>query len=321
MATKKTQTLLLLLALAALSISCNAGIGKISTYWGQYSDEPSLAEACSTGNYDIVVIGFLHKFGNFQIPEINLAGHCNPTIPHDCAKISHDIKACQSQGIKVFLSLGGAGGTLVSTEDAQQVADYLWNNFLGGSSSFRPLGDAVLDGIDFAITGATTALYWDELAQMLYDYSQYSQQEQGKKVYLSALPQCQYPDYWVGKALATGLFDYVWVQFFNNQPCQYSNGNAINLLNSWEQWTSSVPNAVIFLGLPASPDAAFSGGYLTPEQLVSEVHPNIINSDKYGGVMLWNFYFDNISGYSSEIRNVNLESLPAGHSSAIRASA
>jgi chitinase len=47
----------------------------------------------------------------------------------------------------VLLSLGGSYG-LSSTDEANSVANYLWDNFLGGSSSSRPLGDAVLDGIE-----------------------------------------------------------------------------------------------------------------------------------------------------------------------------
>ncbi|XP_039130941.1 uncharacterized protein LOC120267362 [Dioscorea cayenensis subsp. rotundata] len=173
MATQKTLTLLLL-TLAALSITSNAGIGSIVVYWGQNGYEGSLAEACSTGNYDIVVLAFLYQFGNFQTPGLNLAGHCDPTSSSGCTSISNDIKACQRKHIKVFLSLGGASGsyTLVSNKDAQEVADYLWNNFLGGSSSSRPLGDAVLDGIDFDIESGTNE-HWEELAQMLYEYSKH----------------------------------------------------------------------------------------------------------------------------------------------------
>ncbi|XP_039137428.1 acidic endochitinase-like [Dioscorea cayenensis subsp. rotundata] len=309
MATQKTLTLLFLLTLAALCITSNAGITKITTYWGRNRDEGSLAETCSTGNYDIVIIGFLIAFGNFQTPVINLAGHCDPSYYGGCFSISNDIRACQNQGIKVFLSLGGAAGsyTLVSTEDAQLLADYLWNNFLGGSSSSRPLGDAVLDGIDFDIEDGTSE-HWDELAQML---SQYSQEEQ--KVYLSAAPQCVYPDERMEKALSTGLFDYVWVQFYNNPLCHY-----FFWLNSWNQWTSSVTATSFFVGLPASPEAAESG-YLPPKTLISQVLPFIMDSDEYGGVMLWNRYYDRLSGYSSQIKSVDLALLPR-NTSAIRAS-
>ena len=59
-----------------------------------------------------------------------------------------DIKACQAKGKIVTLSLGGAGGSVGFSSDsqAQTFADTVWNMFLGGSSSTRPFGDAVLDG-------------------------------------------------------------------------------------------------------------------------------------------------------------------------------
>lgn len=46
------------------------------------------------------------------------------------------------------MSLGGATGSGSFTSDAQgsAFADTIWNLFLGGSSSTRPFGDAVLDG-------------------------------------------------------------------------------------------------------------------------------------------------------------------------------
>ncbi|KAJ0986232.1 hypothetical protein J5N97_004588 [Dioscorea zingiberensis] len=291
------QTLTLLLTtliVAALTITSNAG--GIAVYWGQNGNEGSLADTCSSGNYQYVIISFLTTFGNGQTPALNLAGHCNPNNG-GCVSVGAEIKSCQSQNIKVFLSLGGASGsyTLTSTEDAQQVADYLWNNYLGGSSSSRPLGDAVLDGIDFDIEGGTTQ-HWDELAQKLSQYSQ-----QGNKVYLSAAPQCPYPDQYVGTALGTGIFDYVWVQFYNNPPCQYSSGSTANLISSWNQWTSSVQATSFFMGLPASTNAAGSG-YVPPDVLNSQVLPTIKSSDKYGGIMLWSRYYDTVNQYSSQVK-------------------
>lgn len=65
-----------------------------------------------------------------------------------------------------MLSLGGGIGnySIGSREDAKVVTDYLWNNFLGGKSSSRPLGDAVLDGIDFNIELGSPQ-HWDDLAR------------------------------------------------------------------------------------------------------------------------------------------------------------
>ncbi|GMN42998.1 hypothetical protein TIFTF001_012205 [Ficus carica] len=65
--------------------------GTITVYWGQ--NDPTL---------------------------INLAGHCDPTT-NGCTGLSSDIKACQSQGIKVLLSIGGGAGSyyLSSADDAR----------------------------------------------------------------------------------------------------------------------------------------------------------------------------------------------------------
>lgn len=277
--------------------TCNAG--QIAIYWGQNGNEGTLEETCATKNYDYVVIAFLPTFGNGQTPMMNLAGHCDP-YSNGCTVLASQIKSCQEKGIKILLSIGGGAGSysLASAEDARQVATYLWNNFLGGqhtSSTSRPLGDVVLDGIDFDIEGGTNQ-HWNELAKYLKGYS-----NKGKKIYLSAAPQCPFPDAWIGNALMSGLFDNVWVQFYNNPPCQYASGNEANLLDAWKQWTSSIPADKIFLGLPASPEAAGSG-FIPASDLTSTVLPAIKGSDKYGGVMLWSKYYDDQSGYSSAIR-------------------
>ncbi|PRQ52509.1 putative chitinase [Rosa chinensis] len=135
-----------------LAVGSNAG--GIAVYWGQNGNEGTLAETCASGNYKFVNIAFLSSFGNGQTPSINLAGHCDPST-NEYTKLSPEIKSCQAKGIKVILSIGGAAGSysLASSDNARQVATYLWNNFLGGHSSSRPLGDAVLDGVDFDIEG------------------------------------------------------------------------------------------------------------------------------------------------------------------------
>ncbi|KAF7812988.1 acidic endochitinase [Senna tora] len=287
MATLKHPSLLLFpLLLISLFIPSSHGAGAIAVYWGQDGREGTLADACNTGNYQFINIAFLSTFGGGRTPQLNLAGHCEPANNNGCSVQSTDIKACQDKGIKVLLSLGGHSETetysLNSADEATGLADYIWNNFLGGTSDSRPLGDAVLDGVDFDIEMGT-GLYWDDLARALNSYS--SQ----KKVYLAAAPQCPHPDANLNTAINTGLFDYVWVQFYNNPQCQYSDGNIDNLLSAWNQWTSSPANQV-FLGLPASSEAAPSGGFIPADALISQVLPAIKSSsnNKYGGVMLWN---------------------------------
>ena len=66
----------------------------------------------------------------------------------NCQFLASAIETCQSKGKIVTISLGGATGAVgfTSTAQAQSFADQIWNLFLGGSSSTRPFGAAVLDG-------------------------------------------------------------------------------------------------------------------------------------------------------------------------------
>ncbi|XP_057495724.1 acidic endochitinase-like [Actinidia eriantha] len=292
---KKALQVFFPLVMLLLVMGSNAG--GIAIYWGQNGNEGTLAETCGTGNYEFVILAFLATFGGGRTPMINLAGHCDP-YSNGCIGLSSDIKSCQAKGVKVMLSIGGGAGaySLDSSEDARQVATYLWNNYLGGQSSSRPLGPAVLDGIDFDIEGGSNQ-HWDDLARYLSGYS-----NRGKKVYLTAAPQCPFPDAWVGGALTTGLFDYVWVQFYNNPPCQYTSGDVVNLEDAWKQWTTAIPATKFLLGLPAAPDAAGSG-FIPVSDLTSQVLPAIKGSAKYGGVMLWSKYYDDQTDYSSSIKS------------------
>jgi chitinase len=187
---------LIIASVLALFLFSSANGGSIAIYWGQNGNEGTLAETCATGNYAFVNIAFLCSFGSGQSPQLNLAGHCDP-YSNACTNLTADIHSCQSRGVKVMLSIGGGAGgyTLNSEQDAAELAQYIWNSYLGGSGK-RPLGDAVLDGVDFDIESGNPD-YYGALAAHLKSYSG----QGGKKVYLSAAPQCPFPDASVGKAL------------------------------------------------------------------------------------------------------------------------
>ena len=293
----KTQAIFFLVSFLVLALIEVSHAGGIAIYWGQSGSETTLNTTCNSGLYKYVNIAFLNKFGNGRTPVLNLAGHCNPANG-GCRVASSAIRNCQRKGIKVMLSIGGGIGqySLTSKADAKRVATYLYNNFLGGRSPSRPLGSAVLDGIDFDIELGSTK-HWDDLASYLAAYS-----KPGKKVYLSAAPQCPIPDRFLGTALKTGLFDYVWVQFYNNHPCQYSPGNTSKILASLKRWANIRAIKKLFLGLPAAKAAAGSG-YIPPGVLISKILPEIRKSPKYGGVMLWNRYYDRVNGYSAAIKS------------------
>ncbi|KAL2332376.1 hypothetical protein Fmac_019957 [Flemingia macrophylla] len=272
----------------------------IAIYWGQSTNEGSLTETCATGKYSYVNIAFLSTFGNGQTPQLSLAGHCNASTK-GCTQIGREIKNCQKKGIKVMLSIGGGSTnySLTSVEDAKNVSNYLWENFLGGSSSSRPFGDAVLDGIDFDIAGGGSS-YMGNLTRYLKSHLS------TRKIYLSAAPQCPFPDANLGSALDTGLFDYVWVQFYNNPACDCTQENFHNFLKAWKQWDSSLKGGKIFLGLLAD-QAAAASGYVSAYVLMSQILPAINNSSKYGGVMLWSRYPDIMNVYSNYIQDFQLD--------------
>lgn len=291
----KARVILFSLVVLTLIESSRAGSG-IGTYWGQNTFEGSLNDACSSGLYSYVNIAFLNTFGSAQVPQLNLGGHCDPRYGQ-CVGLTTDILNCQKLGIKVMLSLGGPTGTytLTSTEDAKNLAIYLWNNFLGGQSATRPFGTAVLDGIDFDIDLGSNQ-YYSDLARFLADYS-----KQGTKVYLSATPRCTFPDSYMGTAISTGLFDFIWIKFYNNPACEYAVGNIQSLTSAWTKWTSSVPSSTMFLELPASADAATSG-FIPTDVLINQIFPHVKTSPNYGGIMIWSRYYDSLSGYSKSVK-------------------
>ncbi|KAK4436255.1 Acidic endochitinase SE2 [Sesamum alatum] len=285
MATKTLVLLLsLLIAFSPLSSSQDCGI---SVYWGHNAFEGSLVQACLSGFYQYVNIASLAAFGCGKTPVLDLAGHCD-SPSGSCRVLITEIQTCQSLGIKVLLSLGGSAGNygLCSSDDAKQVAAYLYDTFLSGTNTTGPLGPVALDGIDFDIEFPSSSLYWDDLARALKNYS-----TPEKKVYLAAAPECSIPDPNLDAAIQTGLFDYVWVQFYNNPQCDYRGGIS-SLVAAWNQWSASLPEGnQLFLGLPASPAAAGSG-YVSPIEVETQILPVISHSENYGGVMLWNKFYD-----------------------------
>ncbi|KAF3774449.1 Hevamine-A [Nymphaea thermarum] len=295
-----SMKLLLMIGILAVSVGYSNGDGKIAIYWGQNVQneiqEVSLAETCETGTFSYVVIAFLNVFGDGKNPQFDLSTHC-PSYT-SCPELAPQITRCKELGVKLLLSLGGGGSgfNITSAEDAKSVADYLWLNFLAGESYTGPFGPAVLDGIDFDMLGAGTTTDYPDFARYLKDYA-----TDDHPVLLTAAPQCFYPDYWLGSAISTGLFDIVWPQFYDNSPCHYP--NMAGLKEYWNIWTTRVTTPTFFLGLPAAPEAAPSGGYIPPENLIFDVLPIVRGLPKYGGILLWNKYYDQLNGnYSDHLK-------------------
>ena len=155
----------------------------------------------------------------------------------------------------------------------------------------------MLDGVDFDIEQGGGD-YYDELAKAL------SSRCNGACL-LTAAPQCPYPDAHLDAAIKTGVFNHVWVQFYNNPQaeCQYAPGDTSKLQAAWGRWTGGVPApANVFLGLPAAPEAAEGGGYIDADTLLSQVLPSVKSAGNYGGVMLWDRFRDKTSGYGAKLQ-------------------
>ena len=89
----------------------------------------------------------IHIHPRSQTCSVNTGVFPGSQLPN-CQFLAGAIQNCQNKGKIVTLSLGGATGAAGFSSDAQAVsfADQIWNLFLGGTSSIRPFGDAVLDG-------------------------------------------------------------------------------------------------------------------------------------------------------------------------------
>jgi chitinase len=212
-----------------------------------------------------------------------------------------------------LLSLGGAAGSygFSSDSEAEDFAATLWNLFGEGSADERPFGDAVIDGFDFDIENNNPAGYAALATKLRTDYF-----SQGSKTYyLSAAPQCFYPDASVGNLLSNAYIDFAFVQFYNNY-C------SIDGQFNWDTWTNFAetvsPNKDIklFLGLPGSTSAAGSG-YVDIDTVSSTVS-SIGSDSQFGGVMLWDAsqgFTNKVSSgetYAESIKNILVELVGSG---------
>ncbi|KAF9474305.1 class III chitinase [Pholiota conissans] len=282
-------------------------------YWGQNSYgavnsadkanwQQRLSYYCSDNAIDVFPVAFLNVFfGPGGLPSINLASTCNPTdnatfpgttLPN-CSSLASDITTCQAKGKIVTISLGGATGAVGFTSDAQATsfAQTIWDLFLGGSSSTRPFGAAILDGIDLDIEGGGST-YYNTFVNKIRSLSSGA----SKKYFVTAAPQCVFPDAALGSVLDSANFDAVYGKrldrpiFYNNYCGLQAFGQANNwnfgIWDSWARTTSPNPNVKVYIGAPASSSAAGSG--YVPIATLSNIAVQMRKSfPSFGGIMLW----------------------------------
>ncbi|GAB1193060.1 hypothetical protein APSETT444_002263 [Aspergillus pseudonomiae] len=247
-----------------------------------------------------------------------------------CPQIGADIDTCQKKGKTILLSIGGATyseGGFESESAAKAGADLLWQTFgppttqgpllnassRNGTSRYRngrlnrlngtdihavransttirrPFGDATIDGFDFDFEASVK-----NMASFANRLRELSDADKSKQYFLTAAPQCPYPDA-ADKDILNGpvSIDAVFVQFYNNW-CGVNSFSAGQQTQSsfnfeqWDNWVKTVSQnkkAKVLLGVPANTGAA-STGYIPASQL----EPVIAYSksfESFGGVMMW----------------------------------
>ncbi|KAJ4487419.1 glycoside hydrolase superfamily [Lentinula lateritia] len=283
------------------------GNTNLVAYWGQNSYgathtsdtanwQTNLANYCQDDTVDVFPLAFLDVFfGIGSLPEINFANICNDVddavFPGsdlaNCQFMATDIQTCQAAGKIITLSMGGATGadTFTSESQAEDFADLIWDLFLGGTSSTRPFGDAVLDGIDLDIEGGGTANFAAFVTRI-----RTLAEGASKAYYITGAPQCPFPDANLDTVLNAVGFDAVYVQFYNNY-CEVSNYNVAGDwdFSSWDNWaktTSPNPDVKIYIGAPASSTAA-TNGYADASALSTILQATKATYSSFGGAMLW----------------------------------
>ncbi|KAF8516863.1 glycoside hydrolase superfamily [Gautieria morchelliformis] len=287
----------------------NSRNDNLAVYWGQNSygvthpsdtanAQKTLSFYCADNTVDVFPLAFLDNFFDTGgLPHIDLSNICstannpvfNGTNLVNCQFLASDIQTCQSKGKIVTLSMGGgaAGGTIFSSaSQATSFADQIWNLFLGGSSSTRPFGAAVLDGVDLDIEGGST-VYYDSFINQIRSHAAGA----SKPYYITAAPQCPFPDAYLGTVLNAAPFDAVYPQFYNNY-CSLPNYNNPQDwdFSQWDNWAKNTAinkNVKVYIGAPASTTAANAGSYVDSATLGTIIQQTRATYSSFGGVMMW----------------------------------
>ncbi|KAJ5575617.1 Glycoside hydrolase superfamily [Penicillium sp. DV-2018c] len=278
-------------------------------YWGQNSfngkgdkAQQPLAHYCDNEDIDVIPMAFnMMVNGPGGAPEVDFSvtsKDCEVfegTQLKNCPKIGKDIEACQKKHKTILLSIGGATyseGGFKSEADAKEGAKLMWETFgpkQKGSKALRPFGDAALDGFDFDFEANVQhmAPFANELRSLM------DADKSGQKFYLTAAPQCPYPDQ-ADKDILNGpvYVDAVWVQFYNNfcGVNAFSSDSSSNKYNfdEWDNWAHTVSknkDVKVMIGVPAFTTAA-STGYIPASELAKVIEYSK-KFKSFGGVMMW----------------------------------
>ncbi|TFY68774.1 hypothetical protein EVG20_g3415 [Dentipellis fragilis] len=301
----------------------------VAVYWGQNSNgtQKDLGSYCNDMSIDTIMLSFLNIFkGQGGQPEYDFSNACskgNGVFPGtdlpQCQFLASQIKSCQDVNKIVTLSLGGGGNNSVGFDndgDAQSFATTIWNEFLGGNSSTRPLGDVVLDGVDLDIESGSDQHY-DTFVNQLRSLANGAP----KPLYVTGAPQCVQPDSHLNAAMLNSSLDAITTRRATclTPPCvpylilpiliaptnrrttrastsppgkvaqtihARCNSPRRGHRDEFARTKAKNPKMKVYIGAPASDQAAGSG-YVNIDsfkQIITSVQKNFTS---FGGVMLY----------------------------------
>ncbi|KAK0661625.1 family 18 putative glycoside hydrolase [Cercophora samala] len=278
----------------------------IAVYWGQNSinrptgGQQRLSYYCANSPINIIPLAFLYTFKSpaTTINFSNAGDNCT-AFPGSqllsCPQMEEDIQTCQTAHNKsLLLSIGGATyseGGFASAAEAVQFAGTVWEMFGPKNESStveRPFGEAVVDGFDIDLEGLAT-----NMVDFVRELRRLMDADGKKRYYLSGAPQCVFPDAAMGEMMNEVGFDFVMVQFYNND-CgvdQFTAGGGEQAkfnFERWDQWArdeSKNTGVKVLLGLAGSQGAA-NRGYVDGDVLKGVVEYSK-GFGSFGGAMMW----------------------------------
>ncbi|MCJ1381929.1 hypothetical protein MMC17_005041 [Xylographa soralifera] len=293
----------------------------VMVYFGAspFTGEVPLSQICMDDAVDIVTVAFVNGF--FQpnaggYPTVNFgaaSGNINTVQTAAgangllwCPDLASQIEGCQNSGKIVLLSLGGStasDNTFANSSQAENMADMLWNLFGGNSTTdvnLRPFGSVMVDGFDIGYptdNESGNSSYYTEFTTYLRSHFS---SDPSKTYYLSGAPQCIYPD--ASLPLTAMLdMDFVWVQFFDNTPCNVGTPGFPASFQTWSTALDAGTKPMFYMmAFAKDPGTGPYAGYIDIG-LLSEVIKNVTAQDvaNFGGVALWDG--------SSAVNNTNFQ--------------
>jgi chitinase len=148
-----------------------------------------------------------------------------------------------------------------------------------------------VDGFDYDFESATSNMvpFGVEMRRLMDEATAGGD----KSYYITAAPQCPFPDHANEEALDGGVFfDFIQIQFYNNfcSVASFVEGtetqNNFNI-GTWDDWAANIslnPNVKILLGIPANTGAG--AGYTDGTKLAAAIQYSKQYAS-FGGVMMW----------------------------------